>query len=104
MVGSSDALSSERHYVSKVLPVGLARGLIGIASSRGKRVDHLARSLVLMIGLAATGTGYFYALMRSQIPWLPKYSSLSRRGQSAFVSTLRLFKSGRSYKPENEVS
>jgi len=104
MVGSSDGLSDERRYVSKVLPMGLAREVIGIASGRGKRVDHLARSLFLIIGLAATGTGYFNALMRSHIPWSPTYSSLSRRRQSAFANTLRLFKSERSYKPENEVS
>jgi glycosyltransferase involved in cell wall biosynthesis len=95
MVGSLDALSSERHYVSKVLPMGLARGLIGIASSPGKRVDHLARSLVLMIGLAATVTGYLCSLMRSQIPWLPMYSSLSRRRQFLAVSVLPLFQTDR---------
>jgi hypothetical protein len=95
MVGSSDALSTERHYVATILPMGLARGLIGIASGRGKRVDNLAKSLVLMMGLAVTVAGYLCSLMRSQIPRLPVYSPLSRRRQSSAVSILPLFQSDR---------
>jgi hypothetical protein len=45
--------------------------------------------------LAATVAGYLCSLMRSQIPPLPMYSSLSRRRQFLAVSVLPLFQTDR---------
>lgn len=65
MVGSSDALSSERRYVTTVLPVGVARGFFGVVSGRGSRRAHFARSWVIVLGLSATVAGYCYAALRT---------------------------------------
>lgn len=65
MVGSADALSTERKYVSAVLPMALARGLMGTVSCPGKRLAHLAQSIALIVGLAVTTVGYLYSLIHS---------------------------------------
>lgn len=54
-VGANDGLSSERHYTTRTLPRGAARGLADTL-----RGDHagLGRSGAIVAGLAATSAGY----------------------------------------------
>jgi glycosyltransferase involved in cell wall biosynthesis len=66
LVGSSDALSTERSYVYTVLPVAFARGLIGGITSPGHRLAHLGQSAALVVGLAATTYGYAYSMVQSR--------------------------------------
>lgn len=66
MVGSSDALSTERSYVTRVLPAAFARGLIASITTPGQRLANLGRSAALAAGLAATAYGYAYSLITSR--------------------------------------
>ncbi|MCH9734868.1 MAG: glycosyltransferase [Actinomycetia bacterium] len=66
MVGSSDALSTERKYTFTVLPMGFARGLLESVKSPGKRLAFLGQSAALVVGLTATTFGYLYSLMESK--------------------------------------
>ena len=62
MVGSGDALSAEWSYVVRVLPAGVLRALAG--ALRGpRRIDHLGRAAVLVLGLTVTTLGYGRALL-----------------------------------------
>jgi glucosyl-dolichyl phosphate glucuronosyltransferase len=54
-VGRSRALSAERHYVLRVLPKGIWNGL---HNSVGGDLWGVARSLAIVLGLAATAAGY----------------------------------------------
>ncbi|MGZ4408091.1 MAG: glycosyltransferase family 2 protein [Gaiellaceae bacterium] len=56
LVGSSDALASERDYIRRVLPAGIRRGLVD-AVGRG-RVSGAARAGAIVAGLASTAVGY----------------------------------------------
>lgn len=67
MVGSSDALSTERAYVYRVLPAAFGRGLVTAATTPGQRFAGLGRSAALVVGLAATTYGYAYALIKSKL-------------------------------------
>ena len=53
--GSEESLSSERRYVVRTLPRGVARGL---TSTVGGDVDGALRSLAIVSGLTLTATGY----------------------------------------------
>jgi len=65
MVGSTDALSSERRYVTRVLPSGFFRGLRDMAIDRGHRQAAGARSAAILIGLVITTAGYGYSMLRT---------------------------------------
>ncbi|AKK26606.1 glycosyltransferase family 2 protein [Mycobacterium sp. EPa45] len=52
MAGTAAGLSSERSYVSRVLPMAVAREL------RSMTIDGLARALTICLGLAATTAGF----------------------------------------------
>ena len=67
MVGSSDALSTERKYVYSVLPMAFARGLVASLTTPGKRLAYLGQSAALFIGLATTTYGYGYSLIKSRL-------------------------------------
>jgi glucosyl-dolichyl phosphate glucuronosyltransferase len=54
-VGASDGLSAERHYTTRTLPGGVARG---IADLRHGDLAGLGRSAAIITGLAATAAGY----------------------------------------------
>jgi glucosyl-dolichyl phosphate glucuronosyltransferase len=54
-VGSSSALSAERHYTSRVLPKGIWRGFYDCTAGD---LWGAARSLAIVLGLATTVTGY----------------------------------------------
>jgi len=54
-VGSSRALSAERHYASRVLPKGIWNGL---RDSANGDLWGAARSAMMLLGLAATAAGY----------------------------------------------
>jgi len=57
-VGSGDGLSSERSYVTRTLPLGVARGLAGLL--RG-RPAGLGRAGAIIAGLSATTFGFLLA-------------------------------------------
>jgi glycosyltransferase involved in cell wall biosynthesis/GT2 family glycosyltransferase len=61
-VGSSSALSAERHYVSRVLPLGIWRGL---RDSIAGNFEGAARSAAIILGLAVTAAGYYFSTVRS---------------------------------------
>jgi len=68
-VGARDGLAAERFYTARILPRGFARGLK--AASVGGDVTGIARSISIVIGLAATVAGYMVgetALRRKRIP------------------------------------
>lgn len=65
MVGSTDALSSERRYVTRVLPAGFFRGLADMAVGPGNRLAAGARSAAILIGLVITTAGYGYSMLRT---------------------------------------
>lgn len=55
LVGAADGLSSERSYVRRVLPMGVARGLMSMTPT------GLARAFAICLGLAATTVGFVRA-------------------------------------------
>jgi glycosyltransferase involved in cell wall biosynthesis len=65
MVGSSDALRTERHYVTRVLPSAFVHGLHDALAGRGSRRSACARSAAVLLGLIATIAGYGYSMLRS---------------------------------------
>ena len=65
MVGRSDALSTERAFVYRVLPMAFAQGLVSSVTTPGSRLGSLSRSAAIFIGLATTTYGYAYALVKS---------------------------------------
>lgn len=54
-VGRASALSAERYYVSRVLPKGIWNGL---QDSVAGDIWGVTRSMVIVLGFAATATGY----------------------------------------------
>jgi hypothetical protein len=62
-VGVGDGLSSERRYVTRTLPRGVARGMAD--ACRG-RVSGLGRAGAIWAGLAATAAGYAAGLLRAR--------------------------------------
>ena len=60
-VGRASALSSERDYASRVLPAGVWRGL---RDSLAGDIWGAARSVVIVLGLAATTVGYWAGTVR----------------------------------------
>jgi glycosyltransferase involved in cell wall biosynthesis len=66
MVGSTDALSSERSYVTRVLPIAFVRGLHDMVFGSGDRRAAGARSAAILIGLAITTVGYGYSMLRTK--------------------------------------
>lgn len=71
MVGSSDALSTERRYVTSVLPLAFFRGLRDALAGHGSRRAACARSATVLVGLVVTTVGYGYSMLRSvgEKPW-----------------------------------
>ena len=65
IVGTSDALSSERRYVSRVLPIGVLTALRDMVFDRGARRAASARGATILLGLVATAAGYGYAMART---------------------------------------
>lgn len=57
-VGSRDALSTELRYVTRVLPAGVARGLLGALAGDP---SGLGRSAAILAGLAVTSIGFLGA-------------------------------------------
>jgi hypothetical protein len=52
LVGATDGLSSERSYVTRVLPMAVVRELMSMT------LDGLARAAAICLGLAATTAGF----------------------------------------------
>jgi hypothetical protein len=63
LVGSRDATSAERSYLTITVPRALLRGVREGLSPRARRLTPggLARSAVLVLGVGAAGAGYVYA-------------------------------------------
>jgi glycosyltransferase involved in cell wall biosynthesis len=57
-VGPQDALSSERSYASRTLPVAVLNGFKD--SWRQRRVDGAQQAAAIVAGFVTTGTGYVY--------------------------------------------
>lgn len=60
LVGIDDSTASERRYASRVLPAGCVRELY-LGLSRGD-VDHLQRSLAILVGFVMTAAGMAYEM------------------------------------------
>lgn len=54
-VGAADGLAAERYYITKTLPLGIARGLSDFLHGD---VWGLSRAVAIWLGLAATAVGY----------------------------------------------
>ncbi len=61
-VGAADGLSSERHYTTRTLPKGVARGL---ADARRGQLAGLLRAGAIAAGLTATAAGYSAGSVRT---------------------------------------
>jgi glycosyltransferase involved in cell wall biosynthesis len=66
MVGRSDALSTERSYATKVLPLAVGRELAKAAATPGHRLDHLRQSAAVVAGLGVTTYGYAYSWIKTR--------------------------------------
>lgn len=67
LVGSADALGSERTYVAHTLPIGVVRGVVDAVARRGggtTRAAAVGRSVFILLGLAVTVLGYVVGRMR----------------------------------------
>jgi hypothetical protein len=62
-VGAGDALAAERRYVSRTLPVGFTRGVLG--TFRGD-LGGLTSAGAIGAGVFAAGVGYCAAVLRRQ--------------------------------------
>jgi hypothetical protein len=62
-VGSEAGLSTERSYVTRVLPLGVVRG---IADAFRGDLSGLGRSGAIVAGLCVTGGGYVAGIARQQ--------------------------------------
>lgn len=70
LVGSADGLSSERDYVSSVLPRGVRRGfadLVRVRVAGALRWSGPLRSMAIVVGLGATTAGYLSAGIRARL-------------------------------------
>jgi GT2 family glycosyltransferase len=63
-VGADDALTTERSYATRVLPLGVARGVVAIG--RGDRSGP-ARAAAILVGLALTTFGYVTGRVRDRL-------------------------------------
>ena len=63
-VGGGAGLSSERHYTTKTLPRGVARGIAGLL--RGD-LGGLGRATAIVIGLTATTAAYIIGSVRQHL-------------------------------------
>jgi glycosyltransferase involved in cell wall biosynthesis len=64
LVGAADGLASERAYVLRVLPRGVARGLA--SSVRERDLAGAARAFAIVAGLASTAAGFAVGSVRPQ--------------------------------------
>ncbi len=64
LAGTEDGLSSERDYVTKVLPRGVARNLSD--ALRRRDASAVRRAAIIVGGLATTTAGYGYGLASSE--------------------------------------
>jgi glucosyl-dolichyl phosphate glucuronosyltransferase len=65
LVGSGSALASERDYVRRALPRGLARELR--STVRDREAAGVLRAAMIGAGLAATGAGYVVGVSRTKL-------------------------------------
>lgn len=67
-VGGDAALASERAYVLRTLPSGVAHGLLALV--RGE-LSGIARAAAIVIGLAVTVAGYAWGIARATLDGMP---------------------------------
>jgi GT2 family glycosyltransferase len=63
-VGAGDGLSTERRYVTRTLPLGVARGLADGLRGHG---TGLCRAGAIVFGFAAVTTGYIIGTLRGRV-------------------------------------
>ncbi|WP_020674174.1 glycosyltransferase family 2 protein [Amycolatopsis nigrescens] len=74
MIGSQDALSTERSYVRSVIPRALLRSLGGAVRGAGSRRDAVAAGGGLLLATSAAGVGYLAGRVRSRRPAAPEFT------------------------------
>lgn len=83
LVGSADGLSSERDYVSSVLPHGVGRGftdLLRVSTPGEPRWSGPLRSVAIVLGLAATSAGDASARVRARLGLVRNFSEAPTSG------------------------
>lgn len=76
LVGTDDALSEERSYLTRVLPRAVRRGLCGLVTGSRRRREHAANVVAVALCLGATLLGY----LRGRAAGAPATTEASRRG------------------------
>jgi len=67
-VGASDALSTERRYATRTLPLGVIRG---VAEGLGGRAAGFGRAGAIVVGFAAVTAGYTVGTVRGSLHTRP---------------------------------
>jgi GT2 family glycosyltransferase len=62
IAGAAAGLSAERSYAARVLPAGVARGVVDVVAKRD--LFGIARSLAILAGLAITSCGFVLGTLR----------------------------------------
>jgi GT2 family glycosyltransferase len=79
-VGSKDGLSSERSYISHILPDGIASAVS--ATLFHKDWSGVSRAAAILLGVAVTGAGYITGMVEILFAWflnlIPKRRKLKR--------------------------
>jgi GT2 family glycosyltransferase len=75
--GPGESLSSERSYVVRVLPAGVARGVSDAVTGRDRA--SMERSLAIVAALLVTSAGYVIGRMRAVRPTVARPGSPPRR-------------------------
>lgn len=86
VVGAGDGLSAERHYTTRVLPKGVARGAAALL--RGDS-SGLCRAGAIITGLTAATTGYTLEALREWVRrrMRGKHGVLARSGDNRDIGT-----------------
>lgn len=79
LVGTDDALSEERSYVTRVLPRAVRRSLCGLVTGPRRRRDHAANAVAVTLCLLATTLGY----LRGRAAGAPPTTRAGRRIRAA---------------------
>jgi peptidoglycan/xylan/chitin deacetylase (PgdA/CDA1 family)/GT2 family glycosyltransferase len=66
VLGAGEKLSTERSYVARILPTGVARGVLDAMTGRDRA--GLKRSLAIVAGLVITSAGYAFGRLRTMRP------------------------------------
>lgn len=76
-VGKRDALSSEKSYVTRILPVGIARGLVQVVALRNPSAG-LGQIITIIAGIIITSFGYMQGTLTLGLVNRREHSLVSR--------------------------